>query len=498
MTTTGQSLAQAAISEIGSSTALARLLSFLGANVSPGGVGSLTNVLFVDQAYDGSSPTGSISAPFPTVTEAMAAITEDNTTVVIFPGTYAELVVIPPTRNGISLVGLSRRNTRITGTGAAATSTVLFHPTSQLAVDFELSELTISSTSVGGVGIDLDASGAGTPTSALANVLIQNVDCLAVGDAALGMVSVGGFTVRNCFFDDVTASNCGPGKFSNCTMTFLGLGYNAAAGVLPSDGRGIVRLEAGTRVSGALELTNHPSVYVDESSVVGSISADVLSVSGGLAPVIEFYGQQGTTLIDGTISIILPTAAVTASKVDFSGSTLRAPSVAVSTAGGTQPFDFRKADLKHAAGVVALTGAGVGALDVRGMTAKVAIPYTVAGGAHTVDRDRIVALSAAVTAAAKTFTFGTTAPFDLEPPFPAGATYAVTGTDQAAAAALDDYLTVTAKSATAFTTGAMTNAKTIDIVLTRTGQLALASPAARPRLFTRAGPFLFFGGCRSS
>jgi hypothetical protein len=504
MTTKGQSLFQAANSErglAGTGTALGALLSFFATAVGNGAVnGPLANFIFVDGSYSGAVTEGSLNAPFTTIADAMAAITQDNTTVYVLPGTYAENVTIPATFNGIVLMGSGRRNTFITGAASGAGVSVGLTATTATPQTFEIHDISISRGANAGIPLNISTT---STTGFQGGVLLQNVDITANGANALPMslTSLGALTMLNCTVSgtalaDPLINTVASAVLRGCTFASLTVSYNAdIVGTVPAAGRGPVYLLGGTIVGGALTVTQQPDVVCDPSVRVGSLVGSTLTVGVAVvqAPKIEFHGQQGVPG-SGTCNIALPTAAAQASVLILDNATLYDATVDISSAGGTQPISARGVTLAGTTGVIALAGAGACQLDVRGMKGGAAIPYTVAGaGAHTVDRDKIVGLSATVNAAATTFRFGLDAPFAAEPPFPAGVTYAVYGTNEAPAANLDDYLTVTAKSVTQFVTGAMTAAKEIDITIIRTGQLALAVGSTRgPRSLRAGGGPLFW------
>lgn len=103
-------------------------------------------------------------------------------------------------------------------------------------------------------------------------------------------------------------------------------------------------------------------------------------------------------------------------------------------------------------------------LDIRGSTRQNVVLSALNAG--TIDRDWIVRNALTIPAAATAFVFGD-ASFPAEPPFPAGATIVVTGVNTTAAAALDDYLGVSAQSATGFTTTAKTAQKIQNLLIMR-------------------------------
>ncbi len=481
MTTKASSLFQAALSELGNNTAVAMLLGFLSSSV---GNGPLPNVIFVD----GSAPAGgngSIGAPFDTIAGANAAISQSNTTIVVLPGTYAENVTMPITFTGLALVGLSRRNTTISGVAGAADvgTSVQLAATDATPQSFEIRNLTITRGANAGRPLRITT----TSTTGFGGGVILN-DVAVISNAAnadvMTLTSLESLTMINCTVTGTSLAttagcpltNIAGASMRGCTFQDLLISFNTDVGVVPAAGRGSILLTGGTRVTGTLTFQQQADVICDASVRVGNIAGSSLSIGVAVAqaPRFQFHGQQGTSTAAGsTVVITMITPAATPSVYDFTGATFHAAIVSlVAGAAGTQPVNAQGIRLGAAAGVVALTGVGVIALDVRGMSGGAVIPYTASHATHTVDRSKIVANGAAVTAAAKTFTLGTggTAPFAVEPIWPAGATFAITGTrTDATHTVAPDVLSVTAQSATAFTTGAQTNATTVSFVITRTG-----------------------------
>lgn len=475
MTTKGESLVQPCLSELGNGTNTAQLLQFLARAAGNPNL-PLPNMFVVDGSYTGSGHDGSWSAPFLTIGAAMAAIAADNTTVIVMPGTYTENVVVPPTRNGIAIVGLSRANTTITSTGPAA-SAVTFTPTSTAALSFEMSELTVTSASAGGTGIKISGFFSGANTPALSNLVLSNVTVVVdpAVVAAVVISSLNGATVTGCNFigNETLFSNVSRATINGCFFSALNVSFDSDAGVVPVSGRGTISVGGGTNVAGTFTIAAQAQVVFDASTSVGSVAHSGLSVNAAntLAPSFTFRGVQGTAAVPGTFVLQLPTAAALASLVDISESKLYAASVSIiAGAAGTQLVRAIGLRIMAAAGVVALTGPGVIGLDVRGMAGGANVPYTVAGGTHTVDRSKIVLPATAIAGAATALTFNAGI-LAGQPPFPTGATYSVTFGQNVAVAATDIPFT-TLHTPTTFTLTSANAGTTADIVITRAGTLS--------------------------
>ena len=307
-----------------------------------GSIAPYAHVLFVDGSYSGGAPSdGSLGAPFTTIMDAVGNLTT-WTTIVVFPGAYAENVVWAPYDN-TALVGLDAKSTIIM---PASGSAFEWAPLAGIAIGFfTMRNLTLHATSGASAWcLRLDGNGVNTFLTdwcEISNVLCIKDDVSAPPDEAILFKQAGRIFAYDVICKGlISANNVTYTEFNGCVLYDTVLTYDDSVTWVPVMGRGKYLFCNGTRTvsdgvitTGSIYLQGQPSFEMDTTcGVVGFVtSSDYYMGPGlfngtGLAPSIVIHGGftfDNSFGLSGSVMLALPAqAGIPNSVVDLSGAVI--------------------------------------------------------------------------------------------------------------------------------------------------------------------------------
>jgi hypothetical protein len=444
------------------------------ASTGPCGCPPLPNYFIVDQAYTGTDGDGTAGRPFRTIAEAFSALTQDYSTVLVYPGEYPELLTIPGSINGFALIGSGRGNTIISQ--PSTSPTITYAPADDTIVRAQISNLRIENTSLSGQALSVSGAAVSPSNAFSAGLFLENLDLVsnvAGGNTSAAITTVGRLSIVNCSFENgAVLTNIGQGAIlgtlfnDDLTVRFLD------ASAQPTAGRLELIIGGGSRVLGQLSLIGHPWLTADASVAVGSILGPTLDLSASnLPPNLLFAGQVGSELAAGPVLLLLPSSAVAPSNISFHGARVFGSLAITSPAGTVQPIDLAGSLLS---GPLVLTGPGQMQIDFRRSSCLVTPAFLFfPGDGHTVDRDRVVLrnidvpLNAPNVYAFASTNGGTSPTLLTEPLFPAGAEFSIAFGQRSIPTAFTEIVTLAAYTPADFTLGPVSALQQTDVTLTR-------------------------------